>query len=135
MEHVSRAQYPQGLPCVFPVQSLSCTFARATQTFFCDGFLVAGPDWKMVLLSSALMLIPLVIFVVFVARDVTNRWSTNLPILIIRYGEWAFLPVLQVLCRSPGHSCYGKERGSLVFNAPPRTPLLVSRLYWRFSCS
>lgn len=75
-----------------------------SETFFCGGRLVSGPDWRNALLTSGLVLVPMALFCAFVApvyiAEVPHGW------LVAAAGAaWAAVTVALLLvtaCTDPG---------------------------------
>lgn len=58
-----------------------------SQRFFCDGFCMVGPNWKSCIGTMALLVVPTVLFLVFVVPYMSERKSW--AILAIRWGLMA----------------------------------------------
>ncbi len=64
----------------YTLQQLSLPY-RVPQRFFCWGFLVAGPNWKSCFGSAAILSLPTVVFLYFIAPYLASR--VNVGLLVV----------------------------------------------------
>lgn len=75
---------------------------EGNERFFCGGRLIAGPNWKSLLMTSLLIVIPLVVYLVFVGRFLTNQAHFSVPLISLVLGIISLVFLFTTGCMDPG---------------------------------
>lgn len=75
---------------------------QGNERFFCGGRCIAGPNWKSLIGTTSLLLLPLAIYVVFVGEVLWKEVSIFVPVAGVVLGLSAVLFLFRTGCMDPG---------------------------------
>eukprot|EP00210_Caulerpa_lentillifera_P009180 g8752.t1 len=75
---------------------------EGNEQFFCGGRLVAGPNWKSLFFTALLIVVPLILYLVFVGRFLINQSHFSIPLVSLILGVLSLIFLFITGCMDPG---------------------------------